>query len=305
MSDYLITDLPAVSALLDTDVFEVVNNGVSRQLAFSTFLAWSGFTGAVDARIATAVAAGLPPGGPAGGDLAGTYPNPILVTIGGLVPGAYGGGAAIPVVTVDAKGRVVGITTTPVTTSLTGAVRYDAAQALSGGEQATARGNINAQVNSTRLNAAVGIAGALLNSLIVWDDDSTAHKVDILSYMEGFLAAPDAATALNILGGGRAGFADTGRIDDTDSPYAVATGDEVIIVDASANPVTVNLPAITAAQDGRRIIVKARNATNLITVACNAADDIDGAASITLPSTYDSWTLIASYDAGGSYWSIV
>jgi hypothetical protein len=297
--------LPVVSALNATDVFEVVNGGVSRQLSFTTLLAWSGLTGMVDGRIAIAVAAGITPGGAAGGDLAGTYPNPVLVTIGGLVPGAYGGGAAIPVVTVDAKGRIIGITTTPVTTSLTGAVRYDAAQALSGGEQATGRGNINAQVNSTRLNAVVGIAGVMLNSLVVWDDDSTAHKIDITGYMEAFLAAVDADAARGVLGVEKAGFSSTIRIDDTVSPYAVLAGNEVIIVDASANPVTVDLPAIDATQDGRCITVKARDATNAITINCDAADDIDGAASIALNVTYASWTLVASFDAGGSFWSVV
>ena len=46
-----------------------------------------------------------PPSGAAGGDLAGSYPNPVLATINPPA-GTYGSSVQIPVLTVDAKGRV-------------------------------------------------------------------------------------------------------------------------------------------------------------------------------------------------------
>lgn len=70
--------------------------------------------GRVTALTSTAIAGG-PPSGAAGGDLAGTYPNPTLAVIG-TPTGPTGSSTTVPVVTIDSKGRVTALTSTAIAT---------------------------------------------------------------------------------------------------------------------------------------------------------------------------------------------
>ena len=54
------------------------------------------------------------PGGPAGGDLANTYPNPTLAVVGAAT-GPIGSSSTTPVITIDTKGRVTALSSAAIT----------------------------------------------------------------------------------------------------------------------------------------------------------------------------------------------
>lgn len=145
-----ITDLPVASTVNSSDVLPIVQSGTTKQ-AVSSLLKT---TNASDLTSGTVSAALLPagttsvagalrlgstsgtacegndarlsdsraPSGSAGGDLAGTYPNPTIAALSPSPAGTFGSSTTIPVVTINSKGQVTSTTTVPISGSAGGTV---------------------------------------------------------------------------------------------------------------------------------------------------------------------------------------
>lgn len=87
----------------------------------------------------------------------------------------------------------------------------------------------------------------------------------------------------------------------SDSPYSVATTDDIVSADATSGAIVLNLPA-SSGLSGRIIYFKRLDATaNSISIVPNGAETIDGDASLLLVSQYDAFCLYSN----GSNWFVI
>lgn len=150
------------------------------------------------------------PSGSAGGDLAGTYPNPTLAT-SGVSAATYGSAGLVPVLTVDTKGRV----TSASTSAINGVVP------LKSGWYAVAAGGTDTLV----------IAGALFYAPLLIEKACTVDRIGLE------VTGAGAATCVIRLGiyaddGGVPGslIIDAGTIDGTSATYQEITISQALSV---------------------------------------------------------------------------